>query len=262
MPLSDSFQRRFKEWSTVIAALILGISVIIGTVVVSNMVTFVKTFNASQIAVTGSAQRKVTSNEVKWTGQFSVNTPLDVMKAGYAGVAREKAQVMAFLKRNGVSAQEVTVSPVKMSLTYPQLKWNPQAAVSLGKAALSDYTLTQTVIVQSGDVNGITSLAQSVGSLVNQGVNFSTQSLQYYYTKLAQIRGALEAKAMLDAKARAAEMVGAAGGRLGPLVSVKTGVLQLTPVNSTETSGGGTYDTTTIQKKLTAVVRASFRLAR
>jgi hypothetical protein len=259
--LNDFFERHMKEWSTVIGALVLGLSLIIGTVVVARMVTYVKTFDASQLAVTGTAQQNVTSDEVKWTGQFSVSTQLADLKGGYAQMDNDKALVVAFLQKNGVSPQEITVSPVTMSETYPEMKFNPQAAQALGKEALSDYTLRQTVVIQSGGVDKITGLAQQVGSLVDEGVNFSTQSLEYYYIKLPAIRSQLIADAVTDARARAEKIAAATGVKLGPLVSVNTGVLQLTPVNSTMSADEGTYDTTTIHKTLTAVVRASFRLA-
>jgi len=260
--MNDFFQRNFKEWSTIIAALILGVCLIIGTVVVANMVTYVKTFNESQLAVTGSAQLNVTSDQVKWAGQFSVSTQFSDLNNGYTQMAQQKAKLLDFFQKNGVPAQDVTVGPVMTNPTYPEIKYNPQAAQALGKDALTEYTLSQTVVIQSDDVNKITDLSQDVGSLIGQGVNFTTSSLEYYYTKLPQIRAEITAKAVEDAQARAERIAKASGVTLGPLVSVNSGVLQLTPVNSTQTSDEGTYDTTTIQKTLTAVVRASFKMSR
>jgi len=259
--MNDFFGRYLKEWSTVTAALILGISIIVGTVVVSRMVTYVKTFNSSQLAVTGTAQQNVTSDEVKWISQFAVNTDTADLKTGYARMDSAKALVMAFLEKNGVSSKEITVSPVVMNLTYPEVKFNPQVAQALGKNAFSSYTLTQTVVVQSGHVNNVTSLAQDAGILINEGVNFSTQRLEYYYTKLPGLRSQLIAKAVTDAQARAEKIASSTGVKLGPLVSVDTGVLQLTALNSAQVSNMGSYDTSTIQKTLTAVVRASFKLS-
>lgn len=260
--MSNFFQKYFKEWSTVIAALIIGVSIIAGTVIVANVVTYVKTFNESQLAVTGSAEQQIKSDEVKWTGQFSINCQLNDLKSGYAQMANKKAQIMNFFNKNGVSEQEVTIAPVMMNQTYPEIKYNPQTAQVLGEGAINDYTLSQTVVVQSGDVNKITNLTQNVGSLIDEGVNFTTQNLEYFYTKLPEIRGELIAKAVTDAQERAKKIAAATGVSLGPLVSVNTGVLQLTPINSTDASGEGTYDTTTIDKKLTAVVRTSFKLSR
>jgi len=176
-------------------------------------------------------------------------------------MAREKAMLLDFFQKNGVASADVTVGPVMTNPTYPELKFNPQAAQALGKDALTEYTLSQTVVVQSDDVQKITALAQNVGSLIDEGVNFTTNDLEYYYTKLPQVRAAITAKAVEDARNRAQSIAKASGVSLGPLVSVNSGVLQLTPLNSTMTSNEGTYDTTTIEKTLTAVVRASFKIS-
>ena len=52
----------------------------------------------------------------------------------------------------------------------------------------------------------------------------------------------------------------AAGGRLGRLQSVSAGVFQITAPNATDTSDGGVYDTSTIEKDVTAVVKLTFGL--
>jgi hypothetical protein len=48
------------------------------------------------------------------------------------------------------------------------------------------------------------------------------------------------------------------GNRVGGVRSADTGVFQLTPCNSTVVSSGGSYDTTSIEKDLTAVVLVKF----
>ena len=52
----------------------------------------------------------------------------------------------------------------------------------------------------------------------------------------------------------------AAGGHLGRLQSVSAGVFQITAPNSTDTSGEGVYDTSTIDKDVTAVVNLTFAM--
>jgi hypothetical protein len=68
------------------------------------------------------------------------------------------------------------------------------------------------------------------------------------------------AKATENAKLRASNMVKATGNRIGFMRSAKMGVFQLTPVNSTEVSDWGMNDTTSLDKKVTAVVNASFSI--
>ncbi|MEP6847365.1 MAG: SIMPL domain-containing protein, partial [Acidobacteriota bacterium] len=45
---------------------------------------------------------------------------------------------------------------------------------------------------------------------------------------------------------------------IGSVRSAKMGVLQITPADSTEVSDSGMYDTSTIDKDMTAVVNISF----
>ncbi|MDA8146815.1 MAG: SIMPL domain-containing protein [Thermaerobacter sp.] len=251
-------ERMGRDWALVAAAVVLGVSLIVGTVIVSRMVTYVKTFNTSLLSVNGTAQEQITSDEVKWTGDFSVHTDRSTLKTGYAQLNRDQSLVMAFLKQNGVAASQVTLSPISMTRSFMNCKFNPQACT---KSALTAYTLSQTVVVQSYHVHRITALAQKTTTLINQGVVFTTQSLKYYYTKLPTLRNRLIAAAVTDAQHQAQRIVAATGTRLGPLVSVTTEPLQLTPVNSTQVSNMGSYDTSTIPKELTAMVRATFRLA-
>ena len=66
------------------------------------------------------------------------------------------------------------------------------------------------------------------------------------------------AEATKDAKARAEAIANSTGDRIGPIRSAKTGVFQITPRYSTEVSDSGVYDTTSLEKDITAVVSVSF----
>ena len=48
------------------------------------------------------------------------------------------------------------------------------------------------------------------------------------------------------------------GNSIGSVKSAKMGVLQITAADSTDVSDYGTYDTSTIEKDMTAVVNVSF----
>jgi hypothetical protein len=112
--------------------------------------------------------------------------------------------------------------------------------------------------VQSSDVEGVTKVAQGSGEIINQGVIFSSQPLQYFYSKLSELKLDMLAQATQDAQSRASRIATSAGSKLGSLRSADMGVFQITPVNSTDLSDYGEYDTTSIQKQITAVVHATF----
>jgi len=65
---------------------------------------------------------------------------------------------------------------------------------------------------------------------------------------------------MKDAQVRATAIVSATGGKVGAVMSVRSGPFQVTSPDSTDTSAGGFYDTTTIEKTITSTVTVMFNV--
>lgn len=88
---------------------------------------------------------------------------------------------------------------------------------------------------------------------------FSGWGAQYLYTKLADLRIETLGEAMKDASERAKVMAESSGSKLGELrATLCMGVFQVTPRNSTDVSDYGYYDTSSKEKDITAVVKASY----
>ena len=82
-------------------------------------------------------------------------------------------------------------------------------------------------------------------------------SIRQGVKKFADIGPAFEAAARRrQAKAIAAE----AGSSIGAITNANTGTFQITVPDSTESSDGGSYDTRTIEKDITAVMAVTFRV--
>lgn len=69
----------------------------------------------------------------------------------------------------------------------------------------------------------------------------------------------LLSEAVKDAQNRAGKIAQSSGNEVGSLKSASVGVVQVLPVNSTEISDYGTYDTSSIEKEVMITVRATFR---
>jgi hypothetical protein len=126
--------------------------------------------------------------------------------------------------------------------------------------AEKQYTLTQNIEVQSEDVQKLQNLSQRGGELISRGLIYSTNSLEFYYSKLPEARIALLSQAIDDAKARAGELAKNSGKKVGSLKSATSGVVQVQSRNSTDVSDYGSYDTSKIDKQITVTVKASFTL--
>ena len=240
------------------SAVILGVSIVLGTGIVAYDMYKVKALS-NTIEVTGSAQKEIASDVVKWRSNFSRIVGPNELKTGYAEMKDDLDKVTKFLRDSGVKDEEITVQPVSMNHIY-----NSGSGSYLGKpeygggGTLQGYNLMQNITVESNEVDKITKVAQDSSSLINQGIVFSSNGLEYYYSKLADLKVEMLGEATKNAAERAKQIVESAGSKIGGLRSANMGVLQITPTNSPDVSDYGYYDTSSIQKQITAIVHASF----
>ena len=229
-------------------AIILGVCLIISALIAS--ITFYKVrLSVDTLSVTGSVREKVTSDSAKWSSSFSRTVPAEDLKEGYEMMQKDQDLVLSFFKDNGFNEGDILISPVFMKQLY---MYDPDAP--------KESTLSQTVEIQSSDVEKITYMAKNTQTLINAGVIFSTQSLEYYCLKLPELRIELIPEAINDAKLRAQKIAEGSGKKIGTIKSAHLGVVQVLPVNSTEVSGWGTYDTSTIEKEVMIPVTVTFTL--
>jgi hypothetical protein len=227
---------------------VLGLAIIISTIIGAYSFYQVRAFD-NTLTVTGSASKQVTSDHVKWVGVITHVTTTNTLKSGYASMARDLVNVKAFLKSKNISDDQVVTSPVLMDQNYDQ-----------NQGAEKTYTLRQTIDVNSSDVAGIAEVAKNIQPLIDKGVVFATQLLEYTYTKLPEERVAMLSDAIKDAKARAGKLAESSGKSVGQLKSASSGVVQVMSANSLDVSDYGSYDTSKVEKNIMITVKASFTL--
>ncbi|MBM3315648.1 DUF541 domain-containing protein, partial [candidate division WOR-3 bacterium] len=143
---------------------------------------------------------------------------------------------------------ELATQPVNRAYTYD----------NDGRA--TGYSFTQTFDVVSPNIDTVEKLALTPDRLYEQGVGLQYSGLEYYLSRLPEVKRELLAEAMRDAKARATEMAKNSGARIGRIRSARAGVFQITEPYSTEVSDYGIYSTATRQKNVTVTVTANFSL--
>ena len=227
---------------------ILGLSLIASSLIGALAFYKVKSLD-NTLSVSGSAKRPVTSDKVKWTASFMRTVAVDELKTGYAQMASDLVLVKKFYAAQAVQEKDLVISSISMQQQYDANRTGPTM-----------YTLTQTVELQSSEVAGITAMAQKSGDLAGQGVIFATQAVEYYYSKLPDLRVELLGAAIKDAKARAQKLAESSGKRVGSLKAAASGIVQVLPVNSVDVSDYGSYDTSKIEKEVMVTVKASFIL--
>ena len=244
--------RILRNSQIIILGVCIAAATIVSSVILSRGFLKVIKFTREQITVTGSAQRSIKSDYIMWSGVFS-RRDADLSTA-YKALQDDLAKVQTYLRSRGVNEKEIIVSQISTTTVYKKNEKGHDTNDIQG------YLLSQNVDIRSGDVDKITQVSRESTELIKQGVEFVSGAPEYTYTKLDELKIEMLANASENAKERAASMVKATGNTIGFMRSARMGVFQITPLHSTEVSDWGVNDTTSLEKKVTAVVSASFAI--
>ena len=206
------------------------------------------------VEVTGLAEKNFSSDLVVWRGSFNkMNMSL---KDAYQMLKEDEAKVKTYLKGKGVHDSAIVFSAVDINQEYDYQYYNGE-----NHRTFQGYRLTQSVKVESKDVNGIERISREVTELIDQGVELNSQAPEYYYTRLAELKLDLIKRATDDAKNRAQKISDAAGAILGKLQKADMGIFQITGLHSSEEfSWGGAFNTDSREKTARITVNLSYNL--
>lgn len=202
------------------------------------------------ITVTGSAKKRIKSDLVVWSAGVSWQSPQ--LSDAYRQLSDSIPRIKQYLVSKGVPENQMTVS----AITTTTLKGKDENGNET--AEITGYSLRQTIEIKSNDVDKIAQIAREATELINQGILIESNAPQYYYTLIGDLKVEMLGEAAKDAKMRAEKIASSTGSSIGSVRSARMGVLQITPADSTDVSDYGIYDTTTIDKDMTAVVNISF----
>ncbi len=233
-----------QQKSSIITAGAIIIAVIIGGIFYTT-----KTSGTNTLTVTGSAKQSVVADNAIWRSSITRNVLASEVKTGYAQLAGDLKIVEAFMAKNGITDKQIIVLPVSLMQDYSQNANDPKR-----------YTLMQSIEIDTTDVTKITAIAKNVDSIVNQGVLFQSNPVEYYYSQLDKARVELLTAATADAQARAAAMAKSSGQSVGKLQSASSGVVQVLSEGAVDNGDYGQYDTSKIDKDISVTVRATFKL--
>lgn len=237
---------KLEKFQILLLALILGFSGIICAKVIAT-----STSNDA-ISVTGSYSQNVTSDY----GLFNIN--LHSRKATraltYADLDKQVPIIKEYLKKQGFADEDIEI---KTTYGYDVNEIAPNGNSTNKYIA---YDATRKITVKSKDVQKIKKVATEITSLNSAEIDLGVQEPEYLYSKLSDLKVEMLHAATKDAKQRAVAMLKANHNTVGKIKSVQMGVFQITPVDSTDVSDYGINDTSSIEKKVTAVANVKFRI--
>lgn len=240
----ENFLEKIKELQIVTVGVILAVAILFSVKIVS------KSLSQNVITVTGSAYEIVKSDSGVLEFEIVTNAPTKAQ--GYKELQKDLGIVKNYLEKKKITSIEA-----KTINGYSNFKRN---ANGIETSEIESYHLSQNVKIQSNNVELIKEISTDISSLVNEGVDMNVYPANYSYSKLGDLKVKLLEKASTDAKNRATSMLKPTHNRVGRIQSVRMGVYQITPVDSTDVSNNGISDTSTIDKKVTAVATVAFKI--
>jgi hypothetical protein len=237
------------------AAVIFGVAIVLASVFLAN--GYVERSRKQRtIDVTGLGTTDFKSDLIVWDGEVSVlHTDLS---SAYQSLNATKSKVREYLLSKGLKKEEVVFAAVN-SREKNRSIYNAEGNY-VGEE-FEGYELEQTFTVESKDVEKVEEISRSITELLNEGMQLYSYAPRYYYTKLADLKLEMIAKATKDARARAENITTNAGTDLGDVIEADMGVFQITGQNSNEEySWGGTFNTSSKNKTATITVKLSYEL--
>ena len=204
------------------------------------------------ITVTGASTERIESDTAKW--EIKVKAEGSSQIDSYKKHKDSIKKTINFLNSYGIinnDSQSVALLPASTSKLVTK---NPKTGVINS----TKWVTSQWIEIESSDVFIIDKTHRKISELLGKGVLIQPSRPEFTYTKLATKRVDMLSKATKDAHTRAAAIVLQTGSELGSVKRVDTGVFQITVPNSTSVGRWGSYDTTTIQKDITAVMGVTF----
>ena len=207
------------------------------------------------ISVTGLGTKKFTSDLITWDGNFTRNS--FELQSAYNELSADRKIISDYLISKGIKADEMVFSAVDIQKMYNY----SNDSYGNSNRTFAGYQLSQRVSIESTEVAKIENISRNITEIINRGIEFTSSTPNYFYTKLSEVKQQMIADATKDAKQRAEKIAENAGAKLGNLKKANMGVIQITAPNSTEEySWGGTYNTASKEKEASITIKLEYNL--
>ncbi len=232
------------------AAVVLAIGIIYSSSLLSKL--FVRIAHEQALTVKGYAEKDVLSDVGKPSCMCSVRGAS--LKEAYDRQQESKKAVLDYLKSKGFQPAEISAGTIDTSKVAQRDEQGKETN------EIEFYNASQMISVTSRNVTLIQDVAAGITDLIQQGIDIRAFAPEFFISDLKDAKLALLAEATTDGFHRAQVLAENSHGKVGELISAQQGVFQITQRNSTDTSGTGAYDTSTIEKTAKVAVTLQYSL--
>ena len=238
-----------------LSAIVFGLAIIAASIILGHAVIN-RNKQVGTISVTGLGQTNFTSDLIVWEARFSqINNDL---KQAYADLKKDKEAILEYFKSKGISDSMLVFNAVQTDKNFKQ---NYTADGKYLGQEFTGYTLSQTVQINSTNVEKVEKISREVTELLNKGIQLYSLAPRYYYTKLEDLKIEMVSRATENARLRAKSISENSGATLGKLSTAQMGIFQITGQNSNEDySWGGAYNTASKEKTASITMKLTYHV--
>jgi hypothetical protein len=210
------------------------------------------------ISVKGFSEREVKADLVVWNVQTKI--VCDNLNEGSAKIDEAKKKMIAFLIQNQIPEGEIIVEGISV------VDKRANQYESYQQMNTPRYLVTQIIQVRSTNVDLVQKVSRMTGELLQAGVVVSNNEygnpIQYYFTKLNEIKPAMISEATLNAKEAAMKFATENNSKLGRLKKANQGFFTIVDRTASLSSGEGGYGSGSldIYKKVRVVISAEYSI--
>lgn len=203
------------------AGLFIGLGILLGALSLRNGI--VKTQDAQRVvSVKGLSEIQVPADKVTWPIVFKeVNNDLVTL---YNNLEKKNKRVIAFLQAQGISAEEITVSPPDIIDYETERYMSPEKR--------DRFNGTSIITVSSTKVDAVREVIPQIAELIREGIAISANRpydnpIRYEFTGLNDVKPAMIAEATQNARSSAEKFAVDSQSKLGKIKTASQGQMAI-----------------------------------
>jgi len=210
------------------------------------------------VSVKGFSEREVKADLAVWIIQTRMANN-DLME-GSRAIEVAKNKVIDFLLQNQIKQDEIIVEGVGV------LDKKAQQYDNFQQGNAFRYLITQNLQIRSNNVDLIQNVSRMTGELLQVGVFLSSSDygnpLQFYFTKLNDIKPEMITEATKNARKAAEQFASENNSKLGQLKKANQGLFTIVDRTASLSGGEGGYasGTNDLFKKVRVVISAEYSI--
>ncbi|MDD2305986.1 MAG: SIMPL domain-containing protein [Prolixibacteraceae bacterium] len=210
------------------------------------------------VSVKGFAEREVKADLAVWIIQTRMANN-DLME-GSKAIDEAKNKVIAFMLQNQIKQEEIVVEGIVVTDKKAQQYDNFQQGNAFR------YLITQNFQIRSNNVDLLQKVSRMTGELLQVGVFLSNSDygnpLQFYFTKLNEIKPEMITEATQNARKAAQQFANENDSKLGSLKKANQGLFTIVDRTASLSGGEGGYasGTNDLFKKVRVVISAEYSI--